>query len=126
MSMKRIATTAERLQEAMAAAKKKQIDLVRETGLEKGAVSRYVSGQYEPKQEAIYKLAVTLNVSEMWLWGYDVPKSRSIDQKKNDQLAKLVVKMRSDSEFFDTVAALAELSEKQYQSVKQLIAAFKE
>ena len=76
------ATTAERLREAMAEAGKKQIDLANETGLQRSAISRYLSGEYEPKQKAINKLAVALNVSEMWLWGFDVPKQRTAEQKK--------------------------------------------
>lgn len=125
----RIAKTADRLREAMADAGKKQVDLVNETGIERGAISRYLSGAYEPKQTAINKLAVALNVSEMWLWGYDVPKTRTLEQKKNDQLAKLIVKMRTDSDFYNTVAGLAklaELNEKQYRGIKDLIAAFNE
>ena len=122
----RVATTADRLREAMTEAGKKQVDLVKETGIERGAISRYLSGAYEPKQTAINKLAVALNVSEMWLWGYDVPKTRTLEQKKNDQLAKLIVKMRTDSDFYNTVVALAKLNEKQYRGVQQLIAAFNE
>jgi transcriptional regulator with XRE-family HTH domain len=120
------ATIAQRLKEALQIAGKKQADLVRETGLDRGSISSYLSGKYEPKQKAIYKLAQALNVSEAWLLGYDVPMARTADQKKNDQLAKLIVKMRTDSDFYNTVVALASLNEKQYRGVKQLIAAFEE
>jgi hypothetical protein len=48
------------------------------------------------------------------------------DSEKNDQLAKLIVKMRTDSDFYNTVLKLSELNEKQYQGVQQLIAAFHE
>lgn len=70
-------TTAERLKEAMEAANMKQADLARATGLSKGGISNYVIGRYEPKSDVISKLAKALDVSEMWLWGYDVPKERS-------------------------------------------------
>lgn len=123
---KQNATIAQRLKEALQIAGKKQADLVRETGLDRGSISSYLSGKYEPKQKAIYKLAQALNVSEAWLLGYDVPMARTSDQKKNDQLAKLIVKMRTDSDFYNTVVALASLNEKQYRGVKQLIAAFEE
>jgi transcriptional regulator with XRE-family HTH domain len=69
----RIATTSSRLKEAMYGAGKTPADLARETGLNKSTLSRYLSGAIEPKQNAIAKLASSLNVSEMWLWGYDVP-----------------------------------------------------
>ena len=69
-------TTAKRLQEAMDLARMKQSDLARATGLSKGGISNYVTGRYEPKSDIISKLAKALNCSEMWLWGYDVPRER--------------------------------------------------
>ena len=69
----RIASTSARLKEAMYAADKTPADLARETGLNKSTLSRYLSGAIEPKQNAIAKLSSSLGVSEMWLWGYDVP-----------------------------------------------------
>lgn len=115
-----------RLKEAMERAGVRQADLVRATGLDRGAISSYLSGKYEPKQKAIYKIAKALNVSEAWLLGYDVPIYRTDEQKKNDQLAKLIVKLRSDEDFYTTVEAIASLSEKQFKSVKDLVAAFQE
>ena len=122
----RVAQTKDRIREAMREVGKTQADLVRETGLNRGTVSRYLSGAVEPRHEATHKLAIALGVSEMWLFGYNVPKFRTEEQKKNDQLAKLIVKMRTDTDFYNTVAALAELNEKQYRGVQQLIAAFNE
>lgn len=123
---KQNATLSQRLREALTASGMKQADLVRETGLDRGSISSYLSGKYEPKQKAIYKMARALNVSESWLLGYDVPMHRTDEQKKNDQLAKLIVKMRTDNDFYNTVVALASLNEKQYRGVQQLIAAFDE
>lgn len=68
-------TFADRLREAMDNAGVKQADLVRETGLDKGAVSSYLAGKYEPKQKAVAAMAKCLNVPELWLMGYDVPKA---------------------------------------------------
>ena len=76
VNWKRTATTSQRLREAMADAKMKQADLARATGLSRGGISNYVIGRYEPKSDIISKLAKTLNCSEMWLMGYDVPKAR--------------------------------------------------
>ncbi len=122
---KQQATIAQRLKEALAAANKKQADLVRETGLDRGSVSSYLSGKYEPKQKAIYKMAQALNVSEAWLLGYNVPMARTDEQKKNDSLASLVVRMRTDNEFYSMVSDLAELDDEKYQSIRQLVAALK-
>lgn len=115
-----------RLRKAMDASGKKQADLVRETGLDRGSISSYLSGKYEPKQKAIYKLAAALNVSESWLLGYEVPMERSPESKKNDQLAKLIVKLRTDNDFYNMVATLADLPESKYRGIEQLVAALKE
>lgn len=80
---KRVETTSNRIREAMMLANKTQADLVRETALNKSTISRYVSGEIEPKQNAIAKLAFSLNVNEMWLWGYDVPKVKKEPATEN-------------------------------------------
>lgn len=121
--MERVATTADRLKEAMQDAGKKQIDLARETGLSHSTVSRYLSGAVEPRQEATHKLAVLLDVSELWLWGYAVPRSRTAEQKKNDDLVKIIAQMRQDPKFFDIVSMLAELPPEQYDSLTTIISA---
>lgn len=120
--MESIAT---RIRKAMDARGKKQVDLVRETGLDRGSISSYLAGKYEPKQKAIYKLAQALDVNEAWLLGYETPMERSPESKKNDQLAKLIVKLRSDEGFYNTVVALAGLDENQYKGVEQLVLALK-
>lgn len=110
-----------RLREAMDEKGKRQADLVRETGLDRGSISSYLSGKYEPKQKAIYKLARALDVSEAWLLGYDVPMSRTDDQKKNDQLAQLVAYMRKDPAFFDVVEKLSRVAPEQRESIDRLL-----
>lgn len=118
----RVATTAERLRQAMQEAGKKQVDLVNETGIERGAISRYLAGKYEPKQTAITKLAMALGVSEMWLFGYDVPKARTLEQKKNDQLSQLIVRMRRDPAFYNIVEMLDQVPSDQLENLGGLIA----
>lgn len=81
----RIDTTANRLRQAMNDAGLRQTDLVRMTGIEKGSLSRYLKGEYEPKQDAIAKLAHALGVAEMWLWGYDCERHRSAVQDKIEE-----------------------------------------
>ena len=45
--------------------------------MNKSDISQYVSGKVEPNQDKLFVLSLALNVSEGWLMGYDVPKSRS-------------------------------------------------
>lgn len=117
----RIDSTANRIRTAMQRAKMKQIDIVRETGIDKGALSSYLKGKYEPKQDVIYKLAKVLNVSEMWLWGYDCPMERPEMQKKNDVQTDIVVRMRTDDKFSSLVVKLDQLNPEQLASVTQIV-----
>ena len=115
------ASTAERLLEAMRDIEMQPADLARATGINKSSLSRYLSGEYEPKQKAINKLAIALNVSEMWLWGYDVPKERDIKQKNNDDLVEITVRMRRDAAFFKAVKSLYELSADDFETINRLL-----
>lgn len=54
----------------------KQADLCQITKIPKSAISQYISGAFEPKQDRIYLISKALNVSEAWLMGYDVPMER--------------------------------------------------
>ena len=117
-------TTANRIRIAMNKAGKKQIDIVRETGIDKGSMSHYLKGKYEPKQDTMYILAKNLNVSEMWLWGYDCPMERPDDQKKNDIQTDIVLRMRSDENFMEAVTYMYNLDDEKLESVKQLLITF--
>ena len=119
--LERVAGSAERLREAMANAGVNQTDLAESTGLSNSSISRYLSGQMEPKPKAIALLARALNVTEMWLWGYHVPQERPLEQKKNDDLVKVIARLRSDPDFNELVTQLDKLPAAEYASIKQLI-----
>ena len=123
VEIKKVASTAERLREAMTDAGMSQAELMRSTGLQRSAISRYLSGEYEPKALAVGKMARVLGVSEMWIFGYDVPKNRTAEQKKNDDLVQVIAKLRKDPEFFEVVSKLASLPAAEYASIKQILSA---
>lgn len=123
-SGKRVSTTAERLKQAMEERMMRQADLSRISGVDKGAISSYLSGKYEPKDKTTYKLAKALDVSEMWLWGYDVPKQRTQEQKNNDTLSDIIVRLRTDEVFFGVVESLNALDAEKLELAKQVLNAF--
>lgn len=122
--LERAAETRDRIAQAMRDTGKKQVDLVRETGLNKSIISRCLSGKTEPKSGTIALLARALDVSEMWLWGYDVPKDRAPWQKKNDELAAIVSQLKQNDDFYNMVHKLAQLNDTQRASIEQLLNAF--
>lgn len=66
-------TFANRLNKAITLRNIKPIELSEKTGIDKSKISSYMSGRYKAKQDGVYLLAQALNVSEVWLMGYDVP-----------------------------------------------------
>ena len=71
-------TCGKRIGKALVIRKMKQADLCKLAGIPKSSLSLYLRGAYEPKQDKIYRMANALNVSEMWLTGYDVPMEREL------------------------------------------------
>ncbi|MEG0409129.1 MAG: helix-turn-helix transcriptional regulator [Bacilli bacterium] len=67
-----------RISKAMKIRSMKQVDLARETGINKSAISSYLNDKYSPKQDSIYLLSKALNVSEVWLMGL----SDNMERKK--------------------------------------------
>lgn len=76
--MSRIKSCA-RLKEALRIRNMKQSELAEKTGISKSALSQYVSGIIEPRQNNVHLLSKVLNVSEAWLMGFDVPMERKSD-----------------------------------------------
>ena len=70
-------STKDRLYEALVIRNMKAIDLSRATGLSRGAISQWLSGKANPKQDKIYIMSKALNVSAAWLMGKDVPMNES-------------------------------------------------
>ena len=66
-----MAKFSDRLREALSLRKMTQAELSRKTGISKGSISDYLSGNYEAKQDKIYDIARALNVDEGWLMGFD-------------------------------------------------------
>ena len=134
---KKAASVSERLKMALKETGLRQADLVRATGIDKGSISHYVSGRYEPKSDAISKLAFVFNVSEAWLWGFDAPKDRATEQEREIEIeddiaehsdviefAEILARLRSDAEFRDLVEKLCKLDSAKLNGVINMLNAF--
>ena len=111
----------DRLREALNDAGMKPIELSDRTGIPKSMISYYLNGKTKPKADRIYNISVALNVSEAWLLGYNVPKARTPENKKNDQLAKLIVRMRQDPVFYNIVDMLDQVTPEQLENIGGLV-----
>lgn len=88
----------ERLHKALLFRNMKQSELVEKTGIGKSSISTYLSGDYLPKQQNIYKIAKALCINEAWLMGYDdVPMEiqiEALNKNYNETENNLIEKYR--------------------------------
>ena len=89
-------TIAERIKFAMRAKNKKQVDIVKDTGISKGAFSSYLSGQYNPKADKMELIADSLDVDLRWLYGQNVPMEHT---SQNNNALQYVFYNNSCSEY---------------------------
>ena len=63
-------------------------ELARSCGIDKSNITRYLNGEYEAKQDVIYRIAVKYGVSGAWLMGYDTPVSEEdpVLQKQHEEI----------------------------------------
>lgn len=88
MYEERKSNCSERIATALAIRNMKQSDLCARTKIPKSAISQYISGAFEPKQDRIHLIAKALNVSETWLMGYDVPMDRQKNSPPESELTE--------------------------------------
>lgn len=65
----------ERLANALRDSGLSQVELCKKAGITAGALSSYLSGRYHPKQRTLERLADALNVSVLYLMGFDTSES---------------------------------------------------
>jgi transcriptional regulator with XRE-family HTH domain len=104
MYKERIATVTERLNQAMRLRGIRQIDLCKMCNIPKGAMSLYVSGAYEPKQDRLEALANALRVDIAWLMGYDVAISLNNKENSPEEISE------GEKEWLDLYRSLPEAS----------------
>ena len=115
--------TKNRIAEALEFREMKQIELAEKSGISKGTINNWIKNKYQPKQKSLMVLAKILDVSELWLAGYDAPRDRAPEQKKNDKLVELVAKLRRDSNFYNMVCKLSTLEESESMIIEQMLTA---
>lgn len=120
-----IAELKDRLQEALSLREKKAADLANDLDIPKSAISQYLSGKSKKMDTTrMYKICVYLDIAESWLMGFDVPMERPKVQKNNDAIADIIVRMRTDEDFFEVVQTLNSLDEIKLAGVMQMLKAF--
>ena len=113
-----------RIREALNLRGMKQIELAERTGISQQKLNPWINQRWQPKQDSLYKMAKVLDVSELWLAGYNVAMERPVGQKKMDQLAESILKVKSNERYRDVVVKITKLDEDQLSIVENLLNQF--
>lgn len=110
-----------RIAEALSIRGMKAADLVEKTGLSKGSVSHWIKQHWQPKQKAVMLMARALDVSEMWLAGYDAPMEKPVERVKIDSLAQSFNVIRKDEQLSNIAINLPQLTEEQRTTIENMV-----
>ena len=110
-----------RVREALRIRHMKQVELCEKTKIKKSSLNNWLRQRWQPKQDALLKMARVLDVSEMWLAGYDVPMERPVAQVKNDELAQFVHRLRKDEKLKELCLSIAKLNNDQFYVVSNMV-----
>lgn len=109
-----------RIEEALRMRGIKQVELVEKTGIDKASINSYCKQRWQPKQKNLTKIARVLNVSEIWLAGYDVPMERPAAQVNGDALVEVFNRIKKDEDFKDLIIKINSLDKNGLDQIKQL------
>ena len=106
----KISDSRHRLKELLNECGDTQNEMARKTGLTKSAISNYINGSREPRQDAILKISNTYKVNPAWLMGLDVPK---YENKKDENDISIILGnlMEYNSENNEDIAEVKKIME---------------
>ena len=110
-----------RIREAVSLRGVKQVELCERAGIKKSSLNNWLSQRWQPKHEPIVNMARVLDVSEMWLAGYDVPMERPAAQKKSDELTQLIIEIKEDEDLKDLFTSISHLNNDQRKTIESMV-----
>lgn len=102
----------------------KQVELSEKTGIPKASINSWKLQRWQPKQKALAQIAEVLDVSEMWLAGYDVPMERPAKQKEKDTLIKTIQLVETNKRYQDLINAITTLTDEQIELIESMVKQF--
>jgi transcriptional regulator with XRE-family HTH domain len=116
-------TVSERLSQAIIESGMSYAELEKETKIAKSSIQRYATGQTKKiPVDAVQAIAKATHSSAPWILGW-ADKDNNI-VKKNDAIADIILKLRTDDDFLKVVEGIKELSPEQLTAVKTFLSAF--
>lgn len=88
----KVSNSKERIAELLRITGDTQADMVRKSGVEKSALSHYLHGNREPRQDKLAQIAIAYNVNPAWLMGFDVPMENTDHDSEREKAIDATIK----------------------------------
>lgn len=112
-----------RLSEAITNSGLSYVDLEKATKIAKSSIQRYASGTTKKIPiEAVQKIASATGASAAWIMGWEEITPET--EKKDDAIADIILRLRTDNNYLEVVQSIGELSPEQLTAVKGFLSAF--
>lgn len=112
MDMGPIEKCATRIAKALSIRGMRQYELCEKTKIPKSAMSQYVSGAFEPKQDRVFLIAQALDVDPVWLMGYDVPMEKKEEPTTKEDSPDKPQLTEGDNELWELLKLIPEEQKK--------------
>jgi transcriptional regulator with XRE-family HTH domain len=100
-----------------------QEDLAKKVGYtSRSSVAKVESNANGMVQSKLVAFANALETTPAYLLGWE---EKAETEKKNDAIADIILKLRTDNDYLEVVQALRDLTPEQYVAVKTFLSAFK-
>jgi len=113
-----------RIEEALNLRDMKQTELAEKTGLDKRSISKWALQKYQPKFPAMSKMAEVLDVSVMWLAGYDCEMERLSEETELTRIAEYTKLLKKDGRLRRLALNLPLLSDSQLKMIENMVSEF--
>ena len=112
-------TIGQRIQQRRKEMKLSADELAKKLGKDRSTIYRYEKGDIEKfPLDILEPIAKALNTTPAYLMGWEK------EEKNNNTIADIVIRLRTDSDFLAVVTQLNELNEEKLRGVKQMLTAF--
>ena len=112
-------TIGQRIQQRRKEMRMSADELAKKLGKDRSTIYRYEKGEIEKfPLDILEPIAKALNTTPAYLMGWEKK------EKNNNTIADIVVRLRTDTEFFTVVETLNKLDENKLHSVKQFLTTF--
>ena len=114
--------TAKRLKKALSNAGFSAIQLSEMSGVNRASISQYVNGVHIPSNINSAKIAKVLDVSPVWLMGFDVPmREVYVVQSESNNYTQTITRLKNDEQMLSLMSKYYDMGKKDKKFIYNML-----